>query len=649
MKTVDFQVAFGAVKHFGRNLYTTNPPAIAELIANSWDAYATECSIYENNGALLICDNGIGMTDEEFSKRYAVSGMEKKLDIRIPESVEKRPYMGRKGIGKFSAFSLGEEYILYTKAKEEDSWKTITMNYSDLLVNDAVVKINVDYEENLNELESNFSDNCDLSKFEHGTFIYIPKMRRKFIKSSKESLSKILARRFSVNISQKYSFDLFLNGDKIDLKEHFYYDRVEFIYYFGYTFDEIKLKFPNIKSDDYFIESTTEWLSDNGAKGWVGSVNKTEDLKVEEELNSSGIIVYINGKLADENILKTTHNARVSNLYVVGEVDADFLQDENEDPVLSSREGLNLELENVELLKKDLTIVRQKLINSWDSLRASRDEKKQNYLQIILQDDIYQGMYNQMKPNEKKSIQKYAQKLFDKDDDENSALIKYYTPILFSIVNSEIINQIQVDSDDDLSIVLSKFYDLFDKTELNNALRLKSNIQDRLAIVDELQQHIDDNAREKIFEQHLADNPWLINPYWDKKTEKIQIQNKYDIGHEAIGITDIIVEVAEEPFPIIVELKREGKTGYSSPDVHAITTQVNKYRMGIIKKRKTEFGITGSENIYGIKAYFICGDHVLDKMDSSEIQLIKEAKIEILTYSKIIHNAHGMYYQAINS
>ena len=43
---IDLQIAYGAVKHFGRNLYTSNPPAIAELIANSWDAYCTKCDIF---------------------------------------------------------------------------------------------------------------------------------------------------------------------------------------------------------------------------------------------------------------------------------------------------------------------------------------------------------------------------------------------------------------------------------------------------------------------------------------------------------------------------------------------------------------------------------------------------------------------------
>ena len=119
MDSVNFQIAFGAVKHFGRNLYTSNPPAIAELVANAWDAYATECQINFKNGALLIFDNGIGMNNNEFEKRYAISGSEKNLQIRKPNGMSTRPYMGRKGIGKFSAFSLGEKYILYTKSKKK--------------------------------------------------------------------------------------------------------------------------------------------------------------------------------------------------------------------------------------------------------------------------------------------------------------------------------------------------------------------------------------------------------------------------------------------------------------------------------------------------------------------------------------------------
>lgn len=101
LSNLEFQIAFGAVRHFGRNLYTTNPPAIAELVANAWDAYAKKCDLCYTNNSLLIVDNGIGMNDEEFQKRYATSGKPKDTNIRKPEDMTLRPYMGKKVLENF--------------------------------------------------------------------------------------------------------------------------------------------------------------------------------------------------------------------------------------------------------------------------------------------------------------------------------------------------------------------------------------------------------------------------------------------------------------------------------------------------------------------------------------------------------------------
>ena len=53
VETIQLQIAYGAVKHFGRNLYTSNPPAIAELIASSWDAYSSRCDVYYSESSAL--------------------------------------------------------------------------------------------------------------------------------------------------------------------------------------------------------------------------------------------------------------------------------------------------------------------------------------------------------------------------------------------------------------------------------------------------------------------------------------------------------------------------------------------------------------------------------------------------------------------
>ncbi|NBA62387.1 ATP-binding protein [Enterococcus mundtii] len=646
MDSVNLQVAYGAVKHFGRNLYTANPPAIAEIVANSWDAYAENCFILERNGHLLIGDDGIGMTDEEFASRYAVSGTEKKNnEVRIPKNKRERPYMGRKGIGKFASFSLGEKYIIYTKSNEDIFWKKVTFCYENLLVDEAVIKLPVEHVDDLGQVSNLFGIEFTMSS---GTLIYIPKMRRKFIKSTEDNLKKILSRRFSVNISKKFNFKLSVNNADVDLKSHFYDSFVEFIYYFNTSIDDIKIRFSHVEQENFF-KVEDEFFNENKVSGWIGTVQKPKNLKVGDELNSTGIIVYINGKLADENILKSIQDARISNSYVIGEVNADFLQNEDEDPVLSSREGLNMEIEGVENLRDSLSYLRSDLINKWNELRASRDIKKQNYLLRMIENKKYCGVYQTFNSDQRKKVRKYAQKLFDNNEEVIDGEIDYFTPVIFSLVNSEIINNIDVREDDDYEVLLSKFYNLFDKTEINNALRIKSNIQDRLNVIEELKKHINDEAKEKIFEVHLEKHPWLINPYWDKDSHNIitRTQERYQvlIGENKInGISDIIIRVAEEPLPIICELKREKKTGYSTPNVQEIINQVLVYRKGILDTEERIGNNINGIDYNAVKAFFVCGEHLLEKFDIRDRNHLELTNnIKILTYQQIIRNAYGIY------
>lgn len=650
MDEIELQVAYGAVKHFGRNLYTTNPPAIAELVANAWDAYATNCEIYNRDEELLIIDNGIGMTDNEFSTRYAVSGFEKSTDdIRIPSAREERPYMGRKGIGKFSAFSLGEEYVIYTKSESDDSWKSVKFNYEILLVNEPVVPLPVEHVDDISEHLQDY-DISLLSNLTSGTVIHITNLKRKFIKTTTENLKNILSRRFSVNISERFDFSLTINNEEVDLKSHFYDEYVEFIYFFNMELQEIKNRFPS--ADENFIKKIIDkdFLNDNNVSGWIGSVNKPKNLRISDELNSVGVIVYINGKLADENILTSIQNARMSNSYIVGEVNADFLQDENEDPVLSSREGLNLEIENVSNLRNDLSEVRNELVNRWNDLRASRDNNEQEYLERILENEKYKEIYDDFfNDSQRKKLNFYAQNLFDKDENVSEHEYKYYTPVLFSLVNSEIINSINVSEDDQIGKILSKLYNLFEKTDINNALRIQAHIEDRLKVIEQLSKNIDQEAIEKVFENQLATNPWLISPFYDKASSQsiIETQEYYKTiidNEEVEGYSDIIIRTSDWPMPIVVELKREKKTSYSAPKAQEIISQITKYRTAIMKKELLEGNLHAPNNIADIKAYFICGQEALMKLEPYErTNLEVTNKIHLVSYQRLISQAKGMY------
>jgi hypothetical protein len=652
---IDLQIAYGAVKHFGRNLYTSNPPAIAELIANSWDAYCTECDIFYNDTeidgykktSLLILDDGIGMTDEELSERYAISGTEKNTDdVRKPAGIELRPYMGRKGIGKFSAFSLGDSYIIYTKSDRDTQWKKMVFKYELLLEDRPTVPINVEYIDSLQELKEVFPN---LEENNTGTAVYIPEMRRKIISSSIDGLKNLISRRFSVSVIGSHNFSLKINSDVVNLSQHFYDNNLEFIYYFGIELEEIRERFPRIPEENFYKEED-EFFTTNSISGWLGTVEVPSQLLADENISISGVVVYIHGKLADEDILRDKLKNRITNSYFLGEVNADFLQNEDEDPVLSSREGLNKEIPNVKSLIEKLSKISNKLNANWNDLRANRVREKLDYLDKMLSaDSSLSTAFTVYNDEQQRQVARLSQRVFDNGEKYSEAEYRVYGQAIFALVNNKVINDITIDTDTDLAAdILRKFYSLFEKTELNAALRIKSNIEDRISVINKLKQIIDAEDIEAVFEKHLANNPWLINQYWDKPSEAIVVetQNKYKLiiaEEEVEGRTDIIIRTADEPFPIICELKREKKTGYSTPNVSDIQTQISKYREFIADEiDRSDMPIKVNDN-KDIKAFFICGEEAYRKLTSRNLNTLKSSNIIVRTYQDIISQAERVY------
>ena len=131
MTSLKFSIANNAVTHLGRNLYSTTPPALAELVANSYDAYATAVNINLSNESISIIDNGKGLSIKELETKYAIIGSEKQKEVPFNNLTERKP-MGKKGIGKLAAFSLGDVYTVYSKSVGQTGWLTFTLNYKEM-------------------------------------------------------------------------------------------------------------------------------------------------------------------------------------------------------------------------------------------------------------------------------------------------------------------------------------------------------------------------------------------------------------------------------------------------------------------------------------------------------------------------------------
>ena len=111
------------------------PTAISELFKNAHDAYATtvEIDFYRSDGLVVLRDDGIGMTPDDFRRFWLTIGTESKLDPPttrpIPPNMPMRPMLGEKGIGRLSIATIGPQVLVLTRAWQEHGTSDLTVAF----------------------------------------------------------------------------------------------------------------------------------------------------------------------------------------------------------------------------------------------------------------------------------------------------------------------------------------------------------------------------------------------------------------------------------------------------------------------------------------------------------------------------------------
>ena len=95
----------------------------------------------------------------------------------------------------------------------------------------------------------------------------------------------------------------------------------------------------------------------------------------------------------------------------------------------------------------------------------------------------------------KKHFNNLSHKFFSKKEDyEDNSKLRIVVPRIFSFVNSSKIDELFKEAQD---ITEDIFIEMFKKLEINEALVLKSNLDDRLKVIKKLQDAIDTEALKK--------------------------------------------------------------------------------------------------------------------------------------------------------
>lgn len=664
--TISFHMANRAATHLGRKLYSTTPPALAELIANSYDAYASEVHVFVEKDAdyIVVADNGKGMTLDELNAKYALVGREK-LKEATPVGFDHRDPMGQKGIGKLASFSLGDDYEVYTKTEGDSQWRHFSVEYDRFIRDES----EYDVESNLCELPEPLKK---YDSFEHGFITVIHNLRRGVTTHTIDSLIMQLSRRFYIK-SDTSNFKLFLNGDEVDLSRNAYYGSMDYATYVGFSDEEIKDLLdaeeklidivsynPNTIQDETIRQNLESLVLEKGLKGWVGTVEQPKQLK--EHGNNANVIVYINGKIADEDVLKDHANSMIANQYVVGEFFADYLSSDSEDPITSSRQGLDNADPEVSNLISVIKSIRSTVINTWDSRREKNAVEK--LPKWATEDESYQNWIKDLNPEQQKLHNRLLKTLTvkmdesEQDQDEIKALLNSFTDVVENNAIYQLANEIAGNANSSQDELLVAIAQLLNRVSASESIKQAAIVGERLQAIKTLEDLMDNpKAVEKVFEEHLAANPWLINPYWNQTTktqEEIRIVTQefnrlYSNENDEYRRTfiDICIYVAEEEYPIIIELKRNAVTSYSKVKYSDIYNQITDYRRALIQKMGSESKQIREEDI---PAYFIGSEkmgvagqgHAIEFTDL-EFKLLDESNITLMTYQDLVLHANRAY------
>lgn len=573
------KMSLNVLNHLGLRLYSNIPAVLSEAVANAYDADASVVEINIDTDAQIVTlsDNGSGMSLEDINDKFLLVGYSKRQNGEGITPIYQRAVMGRKGIGKLSLFSIANQIEVHTIKNG---------------VKSGLIMNRFKIEEEIERADVYHPDEVDHDKItiKEGTLIILSDFKRQ-INYSAPYLKQRLARRFSV-IGDRYNFNISVNGENITLEDRNFFKKVQFLWLIGdqeEKYEEV-FDFEKVQKFDGNIEGTGYKIS-----GWIGAVEFPSDLK-DKTLNNNKISIICRGKMAQEDILDSFPEGGIYADYLIGEIRADFLDiDKDEDIATSSRQKINEEDPRYRDLEAYIYKILKKIQSVWTSFRTELNTKQAVSKAIEIHPSLA-TWYDSLVSEKRKE---YARDLFatienfHMDKSEPDYIKKKRDLYIQGIVAFEklrlrdSLNELsRITSPDDLK--LAKIFADLNDLEANLYFDIA---QGRVEVITKFQNLFDENVKEKILQEYIFDNLWILNPSWERPTagspimeQKVEKEFNKAVStltdEERKGRMDIKYRTTAGKH-IIIELKRYNPTYNVSPiDLYI---QLKKYKEALSK------------------------------------------------------------------
>ena len=600
------------IKHLGLQMYSTLPPVIGELVANGWDANATkveitipETPIDEQTSEIVISDDGMGMSDGDVQKKYLIIGRDRRENERSDETPppHSRKIMGRKGIGKFSAFGIAKE--IDVESVKDGEVSHFSMNYDELL-------------EKADERKIEFPPLDSTNTVSKGTKVilrHITKFQTRRI--SIQRIRRGLARRFAV-IGARQNFEVAINGIPIspedrDLKRLLDKDMNDAPYLWEYDKKE--------------IQPQTGWT----VSGWIGALNRTTP---DIDGIDRGIVLMARGKLVQEPfVFEAVVGQQFALSYLIGELHVEFV-DEGEDTIGTTRNSLVWDTEANTALKEWGDKEVKRIAREWSKKRREDNERQ------LEENAVYGEFRERAEEIGNKRALKLADQLVRQAIDKNpTAEVAELEPIIqtsLDFLEFDAFWEIAEDLTKTEFEDTEKLLNLFREWEIVEAKEMARVTQGRITTIEKLQKLIENNALEvPTLHNFLKEFPWVIDPRWTLVDDEVRysdlLRDKFPEDSDAPE-SDRRIDflcVREGTNLVVVEIKR--------PQAKASVKELDQIEEYVIFMRENIPQTTDPDYQYeAITGYLLCGDLVDTYQVRGKRKILEKSQIYIRRYIDLL-------------
>ena len=538
------------IDSLGIQMYQSPVAAIAELIANAWDADSTKVEVHlpgslSGNPSITVRDYGRGMTFEQCQDYYLNVGRNRRIEEGSDKSPAGRPLLGRKGIGKFAGFGIAELLEVDSTSKENGERTIFRLDLGDLRGDDYVGA-------GAKEVPIVRREPADAGRrSKGGTTITLRKLKLGRTPSVSRFKSS-MARRFLLN-QVADEFSITINGGALPEDNAL----------MGVEFD-----FPS----DYRQSERPSGLRVDGNVGYekIGShedeiewrIRFTKDTIGTEELR--GVSIFCGIKVAQTPFffnLAGGLSGQHGQQYMSGQVKADFLDRLESDIITTERQRINWEMSETKALQKWGQERVKSLLAIWKARRAEEKIRR-------IDDKVapFSSRLERLKPSERKTVSSALKRVATIESLSDDQFADLSNGILTAWEGGrlrELIENVSGVESMDEGVLLS----LLAEAQVLNALHVAEAVRAKVEIIEGLGRRIKERDLENAVRDYIAENPWLLSPEWETFKKEISVKNLVKAAAEEAGLNSdpewkrrIDLVMSSRRQLLIVEFMRPGIT-----------------------------------------------------------------------------------------